>query len=323
MNKVSDHMGVGVAHSKIILVGEHMVVHGKPAIALPFPLHIKTEISRYEGEIVIESQLYTGVLSQMPERLKGIERLILDTITHLKQEVKDMKIKIFSEIPIGQGLGSSAAAGVSVVRALFNYFSEILERKDLERLVNQAEVYAHGKPSGIDMMTVLSDWPIYFVLNNEIEVLEKIPSFYFVVGDTGNPGDTKTAVSNVGDLKQQNPEYMNEIMCKIEEIVIQSKEAMEVGDLDKLGILLSLNHLYLKKLHVSDNLLDQLVDEAKLAGALGAKMTGGGLGGCMIALAQNKEDAIDIGTKLLQAGASNAWCFETNGEAYEVKLEDH
>src|SRR5690625_1990798 len=115
-------VAVGVAHSKLILVGEHAVVHGQPAIAIPFPLvGAESTIEQVPGAVKIDSTFYHGPIESAPETLEGIVNCIKETLAHLGLPCKDLLIKIKSSIPPGKGLGSSASVATAVIKSLFNY----------------------------------------------------------------------------------------------------------------------------------------------------------------------------------------------------------
>ena len=311
---------VGEAHGKLILVGEHVVVYDKPAVAIPFPLRIKAIITEHEGEISIASSLYTGNLKGMPDKMLGLAKCIYESLETCNQPKEGIHIEIESEIPMGRGLGSSAASATAIVRAIFNFFGKPLSKDELYILVELAEKHAHGKPSGIDMRTVANDEAIIFQKSKGAIGLISPKAFYMVVADTGEIGDTKIAVEHVKELKQQKPNEIDPIIDEIEDIVWKAKEAILTGDSVLLGSLLFMNHTNLKKLEVSNPMLDHLVETAMKAGALGAKLTGSGMGGCMIALTKDLTDARKVGKVLINEGAKAAWCFSTDSKVL-TKME--
>lgn len=309
------------AHGKLILSGEHIVVYNKPAIAIPFPLIIRAEVSEKPGEISISSKLFTGILSDMPENMKGLSECIHRCFKMCNQPKEGVHIDIISDIPEGRGLGSSAASAMAVIKGIFKFFHQPLSEENLFSLVELSETYAHGKPSGIDMMAVASQGPILYQ-KQEKKVMPLIPpcAFPVIVADTGQVGDTKKAVEHVNALKIQKPSYFYQTIEQMEEIVIKVKEAVLEGNLTQLGSLLIINHEKLKKLNVSNSVLDYLVEVALKAGALGAKLTGGGMGGCIIALAKDMKDAENIGAELQNKGAKTVWYFKTgSSQVYQIK----
>lgn len=314
MNLLNRQEAIGVAHSKLILVGEHVVVYDKPAIAIPFPLKIVAKLKETYGQITFSSNLYNGKLDTIPLPMKGLEECIQKAFELCQKPLEGVHIEVTSDIPVGRGLGSSAALATALVRGIYNYFHKSLSLEELYQLVGLAETHAHGKPSGIDMMSVASDLPILYQRTIGASPLIVSKPFHVVVADTGKIGDTKKAVNHVKEIKLRRPQLVEAIIDEIEKIVMEAKEAILTGDAKGLGCLLTKNHEKLKELEVSDPLLDRLVELAIRAGALGAKLTGGGKGGCIIALARDKEHAIHIARKLKQDEAKMVWCFSNISE---------
>ncbi|WP_426349044.1 mevalonate kinase [Alloiococcus sp. CFN-8] len=311
MSLLSAKSAVGEAHSKLILVGEHAVVYGKPAIAIPFPLKITVVVEEKQGDAEVESFVYSGNVKEMPYEMNGIMECIKKTFNLLRKPLRDIKIRIDSDIPLGRGLGSSAAAATAVVRGIFSFFNRKLSHEELFYLVGLSETYAHGKPSGIDMTAVASDMPIYFKNPEGGQVFKAIKPFHIVVADSGLIGDTRKAVENVRSLYNNDKEKISNIIDKIGAIVDRIKICMMNGDIQAIGRLFDENHELLRGLGVSNNSIDSLVNEARSLGALGAKLTGGGLGGCIFALAESLDVAKKISKGLIAAGAVKSWCFST------------
>lgn len=309
-------VAVGYSHSKLILVGEHAVVYGKPAIAIPFPLKVKSTIEEKSGEITIACNHYVGPINRMPVKMQGITDCIKATLIDLNKPINGLLIRLYSSIPLGRGLGSSAAIAIAIVKSLFSFYGRKISQKDLMELVKIAEVYAHGNPSGIDMAAASSEFPILFKSDNEVIPLKVGSPIHIVVADSGRIGDTHTAVKKVRDKFLLEPEKMQRSLERIERISVEANGALEDGDSYLLGRLLSLNHAELITLGVSDDGLNRLVEAAQSAGGLGAKLTGGGLGGCVIALASNPDHAKVIADVLMKAGANKTWYFSTDNRFY-------
>lgn len=313
--EIRERLGaVGEAHGKLILVGEHVVVYNKPAIAIPFPLRIKAFVTEHVGDISIASSIYTGNLEGIPSKMLGLAHCINRSLELCHQPKEGIHIEVETEIPMGRGIGSSAAAATAIVRGIFEFFHKPLSEEELYSLVEIAENYAHGKPSGIDMRAVANEEAIFYQKSQGAFSLASPKPFYLVVADTGVIGDTKLAVRHVKELKQQRPNVIDPIIDKIEGIVWKAKEAILTGDSILLGSLLIKNHENLKKLEVSNSMLDHLVETAMSAGALGAKLSGGGMGGCMIALTKNITDARKVGEVLIREGAKAVWYFSTDSK---------
>src|SRR5690625_3287198 len=131
----SEKIAVGTAHSKLILVGEHAVVHGQPAIAIPFPLvGVESVVEHVPGAIKIDSTFYHGPIDSAPKEIEGIVSCIKDTLQLLEMPCKDLLIRIKSSIPPGKGLGSSASVAIAVIKSLFTYADTPYEEEELLRL---------------------------------------------------------------------------------------------------------------------------------------------------------------------------------------------
>lgn len=299
---------IGTSHSKIILIGEHAVVYGKPAIALPFPtLNVTTIIEETGDPVFVKSAFYTGPLQKVPEKMKGIVACMKEAVREMGEKLTGFSVKIHSNIPLGRGLGSSAAIAISIVRALFKYFDRDLSRETLMRLVHIAETHAHGNPSGIDMEAASSTNPIWFQRGKETETVKLGTTFYLIVADTGQVGDTRAAVESIRQKYETNPKQTETSLSLLEKYTFQVREALLTGDLPLVGSLLNLAQEELAKLGVSNQIIEHLVTEARKAGAYGAKLTGGGRGGCIIALTDTLQKAKDLSQALLQKGARNTW----------------
>lgn len=307
---IQESIATGVAHSKVILVGEHAVVHGQPAIAIPFPLvGVESVIEHVNGEIYLDSELYKGPLDLAPKALSGIAKTIYQTLKVLNLPGRNMLIRISSSIPPGKGLGSSASVAIAIVKSLFAYSNTTFTNEQLLELANISETYAHGAPSGIDSLTITSSSPIWYRKNAPIEYIAPKGEFYFVVADTGQMADTKTAVSTVKQLLKLAPKKVYSQIERIGDITYQAREALEKSGKHLLGRLLDEAQKELESIGVSNTSLNRLIRFAKQEGALGAKLTGGGNGGCIIALAQNEMHAKQLGEKLKQIGAAAVWPF--------------
>ncbi|MBP1914560.1 mevalonate kinase [Lederbergia galactosidilytica] len=301
---------IGRAHSKIILIGEHAVVYGKPAIALPFPsLEVVSSVKEISGDLFLTCRYFVGKLEEAPKDLKGIATCITETLKNLKQPAKGLQIKIDSSVPIGRGLGSSASSAIAVVKSLYQYFEQKLSKTKLLELVHISETYAHGNPSGIDMVAASSSHPLWFERDGETYPVKIKSPLHLVVADTGRIGETLEAVESIRKNSLLSPIKVRHSIDLLGDYTLRTKEALAEGNSLLVGSMMDAAHNELKKLGVSDTELDHLVQIAKERGALGAKLTGGGKGGCMIALASSLEHAKDLAGALLQNGAAQAWSY--------------
>ncbi|MCZ0704386.1 mevalonate kinase [Natronobacillus azotifigens] len=308
MIKASQKIGVGQAHSKFILIGEHAVVYGEPAIAIPFPLvNVTAEINYRPGPVEFVSNFYSGAIRDIPVKLEGLAKCVEAVCQHLQHATQDFQIELISSIPIGRGLGSSAAIAVALVRSLYDFFQKKLERSDLMQFVDLAEKYAHGTPSGIDMEATSSDQPIWFEKNKPIQSVEIDQPLHFIVADTGRIGDTHAAVASIKQKYEAEVDQTKARINRLAELTDQAKMMLKNGQAVELGIILNQAHEQLRALGVSDPGLDHYVEVSNNAGALGAKLTGGGRGGCIIALAPSLEVATEIEAALIRESAAQTW----------------
>ena len=284
-------IGVGKAHSKIILIGEHAVVYGYPAISLP----------------LLEVEVTCRVLpAETPWRLFEEDTLSMAVYASLEYlTIKDacIRCQIESAIPEKRGMGSSAAISIAAIRAVFDYYDAQLSQETLEILVNRAEMIAHMNPSGLDAKTCLSDHPIRFIKNLGFTELEMDLSTYLVIADTGVYGHTREAIQVVQSKGKDALPYLQ----TLGDLTQEAEDAINHKDAEKLGEILSQAHENLKEIGVSSQEADSLVETAIHHGALGAKMSGGGLGGCIIALVANLEQAQELAQRLEEKGAVQTW----------------
>ena len=302
-------VGHGKAHGKVILMGEHAVVYDQLAIAVPVPtvsVYAMVRASQTSGHY-LTCRYYEGLLAQAPQHLENIVAAIDLALKHTKGTSQALHITIESEIPQERGMGSSAAVAVAVVRAVCDYYKVEVSDEALRYMVNQAEVIAHGNPSGLDTWMTSTMQPVLYQKGHTPSAFQMQMGGYLVIADSGQAGRTKEAVQQVRTQLTQEPELTAQQLVAIGEFVKQAHQAILSQDLVQLGRLMTYNHYYLSRFGISTPELDQLVKAAWLAGALGAKLTGGGLGGCVIALAATPEVADKVADAMRINGAKQTW----------------
>lgn len=298
---------------KIILFGEHAVVYGQPAIAVPVDqirahVRITTRPQESPGRMRILApavDLACDLDELSPDHpLAAAVKGVLDSRQTELEQLPACTLEITSTIPVASGLGSGAAVSVAIIRALGKLLGQPLSDEQVSALAYEVEKIHHGTPSGIDNTVVTYAQPVYFQREEPIETFTIAEPFTIVIADTGLPSPTKKAVGDVRAAWQADPEGYEHLFATAGDIARRARQAIENGTPEQLGPLMNANHSLLQKMGVSSPELDHLIEAARQAGALGAKLSGGGRGGNMIALV-SPQTAKTIARSLRQAGAVN------------------
>ncbi len=299
------------APGKIILFGEHAVVYGQPAIAVPVRQVQARAVVRalpgaQAGSVHIQApavQLDAQLDTLPPEH--ALSAVVAETLKELRLErLPACSIRITSTIPVAAGLGSGAAVSVALIRALCGFVGRPLSDERISAVAYEVEKIYHGTPSGIDNTVITYARPVYFVRDQTLQTLELPAPFTLLIADTGIPSPTSIAVGDVRRLWQVQSGLYNELFEAIGGVVRAARRALEHGQPAMLGPLMDANQALLRQLTVSSPELDHLVSTALQAGALGAKLSGGGRGGNMVALV-DEIHASAVSAALLDAGAAN------------------
>ncbi|SRR6266508_5790961 len=326
------HHSSASAAAKLILCGEHAVVYGRPAIALPL-VSIRAQVDVADGRvgcgIVVHARDLRRRWRVADDPHGPISQLITSVLSYLQDQATpgpDLRITISSAIPIASGMGSGAAVATAVVRALAAHLGRQLAPAEISALVYASEQRFHGTPSGIDNTVIAYEQPIWYIRppttdhrpptsdvaqwssvvgrqsSPTIEPITIASPFNLLIGDTGVHSATRLPVGEVRKRWQADPARYEALFDQVGVIVRQAREVLGHGDIPALGPLLSQNHTLLQQIGVSSPQLDALVAAAQAAGALGAKLSGAGWGGVMLALVA-PDTRVRVAAALEQAGA--------------------
>jgi mevalonate kinase len=300
------------APGKVILCGEHAVVYGRPALALPVhQVQAKatiTDISdEKRGQILIHAPdiQFTKWLHEIEtdNPLLRVVQLTLDTLQ--LQDQPALKLEVRSSIPIASGMGSSAAISIAIIRALSQHLGALLPPEQQSQIAFEIEKIHHGTPSGIDNTVVAFEQPVYFVHGEEPVPFEIGVSFYLVIADSGIASPTSEVVAKVRDRWLKEKAYYEALFDQIGFVSHSAHRAIKAGQIHVLGSLMNHNQVLLDTLGVNSPELEQLIQAARESGALGAKLSGAGLGGNMIALV-TRETSDAVLSALRKAGTVSA-----------------
>ncbi len=308
-------MTLASASGKAILFGEHAVVYGQPAIAVP--------LSQIRTTVQVESldPGTTGVLIDAPDISQSywlheadgenpLASAVSLTLEELSVEAPlDVHLTIHSQLPIASGLGSSAAVSVAIIRALSAHLAKPLEVETVSKITYTVECIHHGTPSGIDNTVVAYEKPVYFVREHKPELIPISTPLNLIIGDTGVAMRTTIPVSLLRERWEKDPGTYGGWFEEIGEIVIKARTMLETGSIESLGALMDQNQTLLEDMGLSSFELQHLVTAARRAGALGAKLSGAGMGGIMLALVE-PDTAQIIETALRKAGAKQVFITE-------------
>jgi mevalonate kinase len=297
------------APGKIILFGEHAVVYGRPAIAVPVeqvraravvtanPREQPGEVHIIAPDIGLDNRL-----AHLPED-NPLAKVILCLLSTLGvPRAPACTLRVTSNIPLAAGMGSGAAVSVAVLRAFSTFLGHPLPSERVSDLAYEVEKLHHGTPSGIDNTVIAYETPVLFVRNQPIRFLRLAEPFTIVIADTGIHSPTSVAVGDLRRQWQADPQRYEALFDAAGRIAEAAYQVIEEGHPEKLGSLMDENHRLLCDMSVSSIELDHLVQAARSAGALGAKLSGAGRGGNMIALAA-PDAAPSIAQALQLAGA--------------------
>lgn len=283
----------GTGFGKTILFGEHFVVYGCEAIAAALGNTTSATVERanVKGYELVDNRPETR--GYKVAKKEEYEKLIENVINFMRIK-EGIKITLAGNLVAASGVGASAACAASLARAINKEFALNWNDEKINEAAFEGEKGPHGTPSGIDNTAAVFGGILLFKKNleggpNKIEKMKLKQPIEIVLGNSGKTSSTKEVVADVKKLKEEKPTETKRIFEEYNELVKEAKTALLGFDLKKTGELMNKNHELLQKITVSCSELDEMVKTAKQAGAFGAKLTGTGRGGLMIALTPGKE----------------------------------
>ena len=287
-------MGKGSGFGKVILFGEHFVVHGIPGIVSAIDSTADAVVKKSNKKIDVKDERKGSkgyATEKKLHQFESINRMIIKM--NLLPNIGGLNIWLGGSLPSFSGLGASAASSVAIARALAEEFALSVSNQEINEIAFEAEKAYAGNPSGIDNTAATFGGLLWFEKNlaggpNRIEEISLKEPVEIVIGSTGIVANTKAMVEGVEDRKKIDPQKYDPLFQEAKVLMINARKEIQNFDLLKVGELMNINHRLLRDIGVSCKELDHLVDIARGQGAYGAKLTGGGGGGCMVALTPGK-----------------------------------
>jgi mevalonate kinase len=285
-------MGKGKGYGKVIFFGEHFAVYNLPAIAMALSATADAEVCQTDSrgwDIRDDRQEVKGYIEEKKKmQIESLERIF----QYLKFRPENLGIHLGGNLRAMSGIGATGASSVAIVRALADEFRLRLIDDEVNAASYQAEIAYHGtKTSGIDN-TVSTYGGVIHLIRGEPNVIRKMKlkkPVEIVIGDTGIVSNTKVMLDRFAERKIESPGKYQRILDEAKQIANKALSSIEAFDLAEIGRLLNQTHLLLQEAEISCPELDLLVDLCRREGAVGAKLTGGGGGGCMLALTPGKK----------------------------------
>ncbi|MBS7616680.1 mevalonate kinase [Candidatus Bathyarchaeota archaeon] len=322
---------VASAPAKVILFGEHFVVHGEPALVLAIDKRAYAKAEKREDKKLFIQSSNLNLAAYFENDILRIERgnpkeakIKLEPLKYIAEKILEthgervgLNIEVNSTVPVAAGLGSSAAVAAAVAAAVGALLNVKMSREDVFRVAYEAEKLVHGTPSGVDPAISTFGGALIFQMDTGFKPLDVKTEIPLVIGNTCVERSTRSQIEKVRSVKERYPQVVEPMMRAAREIVLNAVEALKKGSLDTVGELMNINHALLYGLGVSDESLEWLINAARKAGALGAKLTGAGGGGCMIALAY--KDKIEQVLEAVQRAGGNAFIARKTDEGVRIE----
>jgi mevalonate kinase len=283
-------VSAGTACGKVILLGEHAVVYGTPAIAAGIERGARALARRAAGAsstLTLTGRSHGAGAAGQDKLDQAFAALLAELVPAVAVEVEAE-----SDLPAGGGLGSSAALGVAIARAVLSLCGAEGAPERVLAAAGAWERVFHGNPSGIDAAAAERGGCFLYTRAHGAAPLAPHGDIRLCVGWSGTSSSTGEMVAGVARLFERRPDTKERVLPAVASLVENARLAIESGDLVALGRLMDLNQMLLAGLFLSTEAIERMCALAREAGALGAKLTGGGGGGCVIAVAPGGEDAV-------------------------------
>ena len=299
----------GHSSGKVIWMGEHAVVYGYPALVMPLKgSGVTVELEQAE-HLQVQCLYHGQPLETEPTTFYPI-RTLLEALT-TQFPVPPLSVTIHLAIPLASGMGGSAATAAALTRAFYAFLGQPLSSEALFDWIQVAETVAHHRPSGVDAMVMVHQKPLYYVKGETPKAFHLEATGFLLVVDSGQPGHTRDAVAHV----RENSQLLKtrQTLANLGALTQPFFDALHTLSLVGMGEAMDEAHSLLGQLGVSSPQLDVMCQEARQAGALGAKLTGGGLGGCILALVDTEETLQALRATFRQAGYARQWVLDLAG----------
>jgi mevalonate kinase len=316
-------LATGNGFGKVILFGEHFVVYGLPAIASAVSDSTVAEAIVIKGKTLVDKagpgtfvlegpgwKLFDArpetpgyKVEKAPEQKRSIDLML--ALLKIDTAKTPLKITLAGNLKAASGVGASAASCAAIARALSGLFNLGLTDAQINEVAHEGEKGYHGTPSGIDDTAATYGGLFLFKKGqpkNQVDLINTKGPVEIVMGNTGLTASTTKVVDGVKERRAADPKKFDRIFSDAEKIVHESKKALEAGDLIKVGELMDQNHELLVEIGVSGEMLDRLVGIARKEGAFGAKITGTGVGGYMVALTPGRDLQERVAEAMEKAG---------------------
>ena len=302
-------MGKGYGYGKTILFGEHFVVYGLPSLASAIGAKTTATVDRISSkgyELIDNRPEVPGYKKEKYDEQQVSIKNVLKFMG-IDTEKQGLRITLGGDLICASGVGASAASAVAIARALSDEFKLNWNNVRINQAAYEGEKGYHGTPSGIDNTASTFGGLVYFVKNmkggpDTMEPTKLKNPVELVIGSSGITSDTKKVVDAVRKLKDKDPKWFDGIIAEYSKLIAQGRQALEKFDLPLVGKLMDKNHTLLQEITVSNEVLDSMVAMSRKAGALGAKVTGTGQGGNMIALTPGVKLRDKVASTLQAAG---------------------